>query len=122
MKLAANVVYRDLDASPALNATIEKKLQKLHRLSDRLQIQRVVINAPHQHHHKGSAFDVSLEMQLNGKLINISHADEQAPVAVRETFAAAERAIKEQTGKQRAKRHVNKNDWLEQPEDLDIAS
>ncbi|MBB3168073.1 HPF/RaiA family ribosome-associated protein [Simiduia aestuariiviva] len=125
MKLAANIVYRDLEASPALSATIEKKLDKLARLSDRLAVQRVVVTAPHQHHHKGSAFHVSLEMQLHGKPINISHAEDKAPIAVREAFAAAERAIKAESGKQRAKRHVDKNDWLApeaEPEDLDIAS
>lgn len=114
MKSAATIVYRDLEASPALSATIQKKLDKLNRLSDRLSVQRVVITAPHQHHHKGSEFHVSLEIHQAGKTVNLSHADDTVQIAVREVFATAERSIKELAAKQRAKRHVNKNTLLEQ--------
>jgi ribosome-associated translation inhibitor RaiA len=124
MKSAATIVYRDLEASPALNATIEKKLDKLSRLSDRLSVQRVVITAPHQHHHKGSEFHVSLEIQQAGKPINLSYANDKVQIAVREVFATAERSIKELAAKQRASRHVDKNELIKTEDDqlLDEAS
>lgn len=108
MKLAANIVYRDLDASPALNDTINKKIAKITRLSERISIPRVVISSPHHHHHKGSEFEVSLEMSLAGKIVNLSHADDNLRLAVRSLFAAAERAAKECAAKNRSKRHADK--------------
>lgn len=108
MKSAATIVYRDLESSPALNETIQKKLDKLFRLSDRLSVQRVVINAPHQHHNKGSQFEVSLEMHQDGKSLNISHADDSVHLAVKSVFGSAERAVKEQGAKWRSKRSLGK--------------
>ncbi|MDN3639436.1 HPF/RaiA family ribosome-associated protein [Simiduia curdlanivorans] len=109
MKSAASIVYRDLESSPALNDTIQKKLDKLFRLSERLSVQRVVINAPHQHHHKGSQFEVSVEMTQGGKPLNISHSDDSVHLAVKSVFSSAERAVKEQGAKWRSKRHIDKH-------------
>ena len=109
MKSAASIVYTDLEASPALNETIEKKLGKLFRLSERLNVQRVVIHAPHQHHHKGNQFQVSVEMSQDGKALNISHSDDSVHAAVKNVFSSAERAIKEHGGKWRSKRHIDKH-------------
>lgn len=109
MKSAASIVYRDLEASPALNDTILKRLEKMFRLSDRLSIQRVVITAPHQHHHKGSEFEVSLEMNQDGKPINLRHSDDNVHVAVRDVFDSAQRVVKEQSAKVRSKRQIDKH-------------
>lgn len=120
MKSAATIVYRDLEASDALNVTIHKKIEKLERLCNRASIQRVVINAPHHHQHKGSQFSASLELVQNGKATSLSHANDNVHLAVRDLFNAAERVVKEQSAKTRAKRHVDKDQHLEH--DLDMAS
>lgn len=119
MKSAATIVYRDLESSDALNDTIQKKVGKLMRLSDRLAVQRVVITAPHHHQHKGSQFIVSLEMHQAGTPLNLSHEDDSVHLAVREAFAAAERRVKEQCAKARSRRHIDKHQTLL---DVDIAS
>lgn len=117
MKSAATIVYRDLESSDALNDTIQKKINKLMRLSDRLAVQRVVITAPHHHQHKGSQFAVSLEIQQAGMPLNLSHEDDSVHLAVRDVFAAAERQIKELCAKARSRRQFDKQQSL-----LDMAS
>jgi len=104
MKSTADVVYRDFDSSPALNQIIEKKLDKLHRYSDSIISSRVVLDSPHNHKHKGKMFRASIELGMKGSPLNISHDDASVHIAVRDAFAAAERALKEEASRKRAAR------------------
>ena len=56
MKSNAEVVYRDIDSSPALNTTIQKRIEKLYRFSDSIKHSRVVLDSPHKHKHKGKIY------------------------------------------------------------------
>ena len=102
MSPAAEVVYRDIDSSPALTDTIQKKINKLHRFSDEILFSRVVVEAPHKRHNKGKMFRASIELDLKGMPLNISHDDESVHIAVRDAFSVAERKIKEEGTKRRA--------------------
>lgn len=105
MKSIADVVYRDIDSSPALNHIINKKLEKLHRFSDSILHSRVVLDSPHNHKHKGKLYRASIELALKGSPLNVSHDDASVHIAVRDAFAAAERALKEEASRKRAARH-----------------
>jgi ribosomal subunit interface protein len=105
MKSSADVVYRDIDSSPALNHVIEKKLEKLHRYSDSILRSRVVLGSPHNHKHKGKMFRATIELGMKGTPLNISHDDASVHIAVRDAFAAVERALKEDASRKRAIRH-----------------
>ncbi len=105
MKSSADVVYRDIDSSPALNQIIYKKLEKLHRFSDSIIRSRVVVDTPHKHKHKGKLFRASIELGMKGSPLNISHDDPSVHIAVRDAFAAAERALKEDASRKKAARH-----------------
>jgi len=105
MKSSADVVYRDIDSSPALNQTIHKKLEKLHRFSDSILRSRVVLDAPHKHKHKGKLFRASIELGIKGSPLTITQDDASVHIAVRDAFAAAERKLKKESGKKREVRH-----------------
>lgn len=105
MKANANVVFRDVDQSPALAFTINKKLEKLHRFSDSILHSRVVLESPHKHKTKGKLFRASIELGLKGNPVTVSHDDPSAHRAVRDAFNAMERKLKEVSSKQRQPRH-----------------
>ncbi len=93
--MSANVVYRDIDQSPALTSTIQKKLAKLSRFNDNIIHSRVVLDAPHNHKHKGKLYRASIEIDLKGKPIVIHQDDASIHTAVRDAFQVAERKVKQ---------------------------
>lgn len=101
MKSAVDVVYRDLDSSAALNDIITKKLEKLSRYTDQIVHSRVVLDAPHQHKHKGKQYRASLELDIKGHPVAITQDDESIHVAVRDVFTSAERKVKQLAARQR---------------------
>lgn len=105
MKANAEVVYRDLDASPALNETINKRLEKLSRFSTSIIHSRVVLDSPHKHKHKGKLFRASIEVDVKGAPLLVSNDDESMHVAVRDAFETMERKLKEEVSKRKHTRH-----------------
>ena len=101
MKPAFDLVYRDLDASAALNEVILKKLEKLNRFTDQIIHSRVVLDSPHNHKHKGKHFRACVELLMKGQPIAITQDAESIHVAVRDAFNSAERKIKELVAKKR---------------------
>lgn len=105
MKSNADVVYRDLDTSPALNDIIERKLEKLSRYSNTILHSRVVLDSPHKHKHKGKMFRATIELNVNGEPVAVSQNDESVHVAVRDAFSVAERKLKQCSEKRRMVHH-----------------
>jgi len=105
MKSSTDVVYRDLESSSALNETIHKKIEKLHRYSDSILHSRVVLDSPHKHKHKGKMFRASIELGIKGAPITVSHDDPSVHVAVRDAFATCERKLKEDSDRKKSARH-----------------
>ena len=101
MKSAVDVLYRDLESSPALNEIISKKLQKLNRYSDQIIHSRVVLDTPHNHKHKGKQFRASIEIDIKGHPIAVTQDNESIHVAVRDAFLTAERKVKKIAARQR---------------------
>lgn len=94
MTMANQVTYRDLDASQALNAIIDKRLMKLGRFSNAILHSRVVLESPHNHKHKGKHYRATVEIDLKGNPITISQQDPSIHIAVRDAFNIAERKLK----------------------------
>lgn len=95
MRNNADVVFRDLDHSPALVYTINRKLEKLSRFAPDILRSRVVLDMPHNRRNKGKLFRASIELNLRGRPITVSHDAPTAHVAVRDAFSAAERCLKD---------------------------
>lgn len=101
MKSAVDVVYRDMNSSPALNDAISKKIEKLNRYTDQIVHSRVVIDIPHNHKHKGKQFRASIEIDIKGSPIAVAQDNESIHIAVRDAFNTAERKIKQLSARQR---------------------
>ena len=109
MQHPAEIVFRGMDPSPAVEARIREKIASLERLSPRIDHCRVVFEAPHRTGTQGSMFSVSIELGLPGGeiIVNREHhedrAHEDAYVAVRDAFGAARRQLLEQIEQQRGR-------------------
>lgn len=114
MHLPMQITFRHMEHSPALEARIHELAQRLDRYSQEVMSCRVVVEAPHKHHHQGSLYSVHIDLTLPGGEIAVArdqhdryaHAD--AHVALRDAFAAAERQIEQFVQKRRkdVKEHV----------------
>lgn len=111
------VVFRGIDHSPAVEEAVQKRAEKLERFSDQIQSLRVTLDSPHNNHHKGKVFHVGVEAFLPNHDIVVNHGQhdkhshEDIYVAIRDSFDAVERQIKEFYEKQRRQsRNNNKLD------------
>ncbi len=94
------VVFHNIDQSEALADNVKKRIDKLQRFSNDIIGGRVVLDSPHNNHHKGKVFSVTLEIHTANKEIVVKQGQHDKPehediyVAVRDAFNAAERQLK----------------------------
>jgi ribosomal subunit interface protein len=94
------VVFHNIDQSVALVDNVNKRIEKLQRYGKDIIGGRVVLDSPHNNHHKGKVFSVTVELHTSGKEIVVKqgqhdkHEHEDIYVAVRDAFNAAERQLK----------------------------
>lgn len=102
------VVFHNIDQSAALVDNVNKRIEKLQRYSNDIIGGRVVLDSPHNNHHKGKVFSVAVELHTSGKEIVVKQGQHDKPehediyVAVRDAFNAAERQLKSVDKKHRA--------------------
>jgi ribosomal subunit interface protein len=107
MQIPLQISFRNMDPSPAVEARIRKKAEKLERFHDRIIGCTVVVEAPHRHHHKGKLFNVRVDISVPGKDVVVdrakptNHAHEDVYVAIRDAFDAATRRLEDQARKMR---------------------
>jgi protein required for attachment to host cells/ribosome-associated translation inhibitor RaiA len=101
VSLPMSLVFRNMEASPSVQAAALKHLAKLGRKFDRIVSCRVTIEAPHRHHRKGRLFQANVELMLPGHEITTkgagknNHAHEDVNVALRDAFDAATRQLQD---------------------------
>ena len=101
------VVFRGIDHSQAVEEAVQKRAEKLARFSDQIQSLRVTVESPHNNHHKGKVYHVGVEAFIPNYDIVVNHdqhdnhAHEDIYVAIRDTFDAVERQIKDINAKER---------------------
>lgn len=109
MHLPLQITFRHIEHSPALEAHIHQLANRLDRYTQEIMSCRVVIEAPHRHQHQGSLYTVHLDITLPGGEIAVTrdqhnnHAHEDAHVALRDAFLAAERQLEQRVQKRRGK-------------------
>jgi cold shock CspA family protein/ribosome-associated translation inhibitor RaiA len=107
MHLPLQITFRHMEPSPALEARIRQLAEKLDHYSQEIMSCRVVIEAPHKHHHQGTLYTVHLDITSPSGEIAVTrdqhdkHAHEDAHVALRDAFRAAERQIEQRVQKLR---------------------
>jgi len=99
MQIPIQVTFRNLDQSDFIEAAVKEKAEKLEQFADTITSCRVIIEAPHKHHHKGVIYRVKVDLTLPGKEIVVNHHSdkhhehEDVYVAIRDAFNAARRQL-----------------------------
>ena len=102
------IVYHNIDQTEAISEAVQKRIDKLERYCDHIINGRVVLDSPHNHHHKGKVYSVTLEIhtpELEVRVNQDQHdnsAHEDLYLAIRDTFNVAERQFKSIDKKHRA--------------------
>lgn len=105
------VVFHNIDQSDAVMEAVNKRIKKLERFCDQIITGRVVLDSPHNNHHKGKVYSVGLEIHTPQIEVRVNqdqhdnHAHEDLYVAIRDAFNAAERQLKSVDKKHRATPH-----------------
>ena len=108
MTIPLKITLENMDPSPAVEANVRRRAQRLERFADRIVACEVVIEAPHRHHHKGKIYEVRVAISVPGKDIHITrspeanHAHEDVYVAIRDAFNAAARQLEDHVRRMRA--------------------
>jgi ribosome-associated translation inhibitor RaiA/cold shock CspA family protein len=104
------VAFHNMEATPALEADIRERIDRIGRRFDRLIGIRVAVEAQHRQHRTGNVVDVHIELSLPGRDVVVSrepkkarqkYADPDPHTSVRDAFKAAERQLKAQKQIQR---------------------
>ena len=109
MQIPVQVTFRNMDPSEAVEANVREKSEKLEKYFDRVVSCRVVVESPHRRHHKGSLYNVRIDIGVPGKEIVVNHsgpknhAHEDVYVAVRDAFNAAARRLEDHSRRIRGK-------------------
>lgn len=109
MEHQPEIVYRGIPQSDSLDFEINKKVSKLERYFDHIQSIRVIVEDAHKHSHKGHIYHIGIEIHVPGKALVVNKpkennkAHEDAKVAIRDAFQAAERQLQDYAQKLRGK-------------------
>jgi ribosomal subunit interface protein len=101
MNLPLQISFRNIGPSPAIEARVREKAEKLESYFDRIMGCRVMIEAQERRHHKGKLYHVRLDITVPGAEIVVSrnpkekHAHEDVYVAIRDAFNAARRQLED---------------------------
>jgi len=107
MKLPIQVMFRNMDASDAIEEAVRHRIIGLERFHPRLMRCRVVVEAPHRHRKHDLLYRVRVDLTLPGGEIvagrtptaKESHRD--VYVAVRDAFVATRRVLQDRVRRQR---------------------
>ncbi len=81
MEIPVKITFRNMPPSKAIETNIRDKVDKLDSLYDGIMSCRVIVEAPHRHHHKGKAYQVRIDMTVPGDEIVINRAPKRLEVA-----------------------------------------
>ena len=106
------ISYRDFGSSAAIHDKIHQEAAKLEHYFDRIMFCRVVISAPHRHHHQGKVYHVNILINIPGQDVLVVTSEpeknkghEDAFVAIRDAFRSMEHELDHRFNKMRERRH-----------------
>lgn len=107
MQTPVQITFRNLDASPTVEAKIRERVAELERFYDRITSCRVVVEAPNRHHREGRLYHIRVDLKVPGREIVVKrdpsehHAHEDIYVAVRDCFDAVRRQVEDHARRER---------------------
>lgn len=112
-ELPLRVAFRNMSPSKTVEADIRNKAAKLGSFYGRIISCKVVVEAPHRHHHKGKLYHVRIDIVApGGELVINREPSEHAAhgdvyVAVRDAFDAARRKLQDFARRQRGVKKIH---------------
>lgn len=112
-ELPLRVAFRNMSPSKAVEADIRDKALKMGSFYGRIISCKVVVEAPHRHHHKGKLYHVRIDIVVPGGELVINREPSQHAahtdvyVAVRDAFDAARRKIQDFARRQRGVKKIH---------------
>ena len=100
MQTPVEIIWHNLDPSPSVEEKVQERVRRLEKFFDRIIGCHVVVEAPHQRHRTGNAYEVRLEVTVPRSVLTIDRkpGDDRAHsdvyVAVRDAFDAMERKLR----------------------------
>lgn len=101
MILPLQITFRNMKPSEAAEAYVRERAQKLDKFYGQIVACRVVIEAPHKHHHKGNLYRTRIDITVpEGELVfarepSADHTHEDVYVAIRDAFDAIRRQLED---------------------------
>ena len=109
MERPLQIVFRQMETSPALEARIREKVAMLERLAPRLTGCRVVVEKVQRRHRRGDHYRVAIDLAMPSQELAVTHtgpedqAHEDVYVALRDAFDAAARRLQDRVREMRGK-------------------
>ena len=96
MQTPLQITIRGVEHSEALETRIRDKAKKLEEFFKHIMSCRVVVEAPHKHHHQGKQYNVRIDIGVPGNeiVVNRDH-HEDIYVVLRDAFDAAKRQLED---------------------------
>lgn len=107
MQLPLQITFRNMEPSPAVEAAVRERAERLDRFHPRIMGCRVVVEAPHRHQRKGKLYGIRVDVTIPGGEVAVTHegrqnhAHEDVYVAIRDAFDAVGRLLEDRVRKQR---------------------
>jgi len=117
METTPQITFRGLEATPEISSIIEEKLAKLEEVSDRITSGRVTVELRTAKGRKGQLYQVAVELEVPGGTVIVNKkpgdlgAHEDLRVAIRDSFNAARRQLREHMARmseQTTKPHIER--------------
>ena len=110
MQTPLQITFRDMEPSAAVETKIRERAGRLEQYYDQIMSCRVMVEAPHAHHHQGKLYQVRIDLGVpDGELVvshahhHKDHAHEDVYVAIRDSFDAMKRQLEDYARKRRGK-------------------
>lgn len=99
VKVPLQITFHNLPHSEAIETRIEQQFEKLCHYFDRILRCQVIVEVPHQSHHKKNPYHIRINLSLPGEEIVINrdksrNDSDNAYIAIRDAFNAAQRKLK----------------------------
>jgi ribosomal subunit interface protein len=107
MRTGLQIAFRNLEPSEAIAARIRQRVAWLERFFSRIISCRVIVEAPHKHHHSGNIYHIRVNLRVPGKEIVVSRnpefheAHKDMYVAIRDAFDEVRRELEDHARRRR---------------------
>lgn len=101
MQVPLEIVFHNVDRSPAVEAAVREHVAKLEHFAENITSCRVTVEAPHKNHQQGNLYTVRVDLHYPGGEViatrapSAHHSHEDVYVAVRDAFKAARRQLQD---------------------------